>query len=228
MGTRPRIRLGAVSVTLLLLIFGSGCASESRGTAAPVTTAQSTEADEREFFELFNSGISQDYDPAPSPRALAERSTLVVGGTMEEFREGPTMSPREPSELRTVVLALQVESVYKGELPEGSMERVYVRFFSPGNAGPGVYNSALPREAETLLYLIPLSLEGGHANYVGNADAGRPMGQPLWQLTTPQGFLIGFEGDEVVQAADFTRYPATDLYQFLPQNEEYPKPGRSR
>lgn len=149
-------------------------------------------------------GPSPDYDPLPSPDALAALSQVVVQGTVEGIREG-----RAGTDLETIVLVLHPDRVAKGELPPDNDGNVYLEL--PGANGPDLdvpgedrtdlsyYERALPKGAAVVAYLVPAPAglpEEGTDVKIGNPKAGRPDGLPLYLPAGPQGFAIqGRDGD---------------------------------
>lgn len=214
MKMRPKdhaLRNATFSAFLVSAIVLAGC-GDDRSEAARAESPS-------EFFEMLE-GYSADYEPAKSPSELAEWSELVVGGKMVEVVQGRTFYPGEPSESRTVVIVVEADSSHKGALPEGSDGRVYVEFDATYNRPAETYDRSLPRDADVLMYLVRAS--GGESDPIQDEKSGRPDGQPLWRFTNPQGFLVGVNDDEVVQAQDFQKYPGASLEQFIPENEKYP------
>lgn len=169
-----------------------------------------------------------DYDPAHSPRQLAERSELVIEGTMEEVVQGRVFWPDDPVPGRSVVMVVEVERVHKGELPPASRRRIYIESQPHGNLPASHFDRLLPREAGALFFLVRYPLPGTEDSpgspEIGDELGGRPWGQPLWQLTTPQGFLVEFDAEGVVGVPECRRYPDADLADFYPDREAFPTP----
>lgn len=164
-------------------------------------------------------GYSADYEPAASPKELAEQSRLVVQGELHGFIEGREHGqvPGDPGMARTVTMVVNVTAVLKGA-GAGEGETVYVELPSPGNQHASAYRR--PDEPfPVLLYLVPAD----NPDIIVNRDAGRPQGEVLYQPTTPQGLIAGTE-ESVVQILDFTAYSGASLEQFYPDVTTYPEP----
>lgn len=191
--------------------LAAGCAAGAASTAADVD----------DFVGLMG-GAPAGYVAAKSPAELAAWSEVVVDGTIERFQDGRIWGETRESAAYTVVMVVKVTNVYKGSLPRGSNGRVYVEFLSGGRVRADAYDKAAPRDANVLLYLIPDWKETPGNPPLLNPTAGRPKGQPLWDLTTPQGFFLATPSGAVLQARDFASYPDASIGQFLPDNEQWP------
>lgn len=230
LGVGPVLRnwaiIGATAVALLVPACASSDSSSDRG-AAPSSEADSR-GDVAAFVELFT-GYSADYEPAKSPRELAEWSELVVAGRMVSVIEGRVFGTARgaPGAGSTVVLEVEVSSVEKGELPAGSNGRVYVEFDSSYRRPAADYNRVTPKDVDVLLYLVRAPLTGSANEPIQDEDAGRPDGQPLWWITTPQGFLIEDDARNVTQVREFHNYSGVALEQFFPASERFPEGGGS-
>lgn len=124
-------------------------------------------------------------------------------------------------------MVVDVTETHKGTPPSGSRGRIYVESQPHGNLSASHFNRLLPRDATVLMYLTARVPPGGELPPVKDRDGGRPLGQPLWQLTTPQGFLIEFGADGVVQVPECKRYPESELADFRPDRREFPNEPRT-
>ncbi len=161
-------------------------------------------------------GYAADYDPASSPSELADWSTVVVEGRLVDIIAGREhgRNADDPSLALTVTMVVDVDQAFHGQADDP----VYVEMPSPGNTPASEYKDvavALP----VLLYLIPAQHEPG---IIIDESAGRPKGEPLFQLTNPQGMVIGGE-ESVTQILEFTTYPGASLEDFYPDRKQYPQ-----
>lgn len=72
-----------------------------------------------------------------------------------------------------------------------------------------------------MLFFIPAHHEPG---IIIDETAGRPEGETLFQLTNPQGMVVGDESS-VTQILEFTNYPGSSLEEFYPDRTYYPDNG---
>jgi len=178
------------------------------------------------FVKLFT-GYAADYEPARSPQQLAEWSDLVVLGRIHSVTDG-RIHGDGVSRSTTVVVAVDVREVKKGALPPRSENRVYVEMESSYQRPASAYDKVAPRDVDALLFLTPAPATGVPGGQrIENPDAGRPNGQPLWQVTTPQGFLVGSATQGVFQVREFENYPSASLEEFFPEADRFP-PDPSR
>ncbi len=142
---------------------------------------------------------------------------------MEEVVKGRLFYPGEVHSWRSVVKVIKVAKTHKGRLPAASRGRIYIESLPHGGRPASHFDRLLPREARSLFYLVPYPIRGTDADLdIEDKLGGRPWGQPVWQLTTPQGFLVEFERDGVVGVPECKRYPESELADFLPGREAFP------
>ena len=203
---RNRIASLALSASLL---FVASCSS-----------LESTDASVEGFAEMF-SGYGVDYEPARSPQELASWSDLVVTGKMVEVIDGREWgsSSTDPWTARTITIVVEVSDLLQGKLPVGCEGRIYVELPSQGNLKAKPYNDALPRSSTILLYLHKMSDD--LQDEIVDPRAGRPDGQPMYQIMTPDGFLIE-GGGRVTRVIETKVWSQADLTDFLPDNVSYP------
>lgn len=183
--------------------------------AAVATSCSSDEPSAQDFARMFG-GSSADYDPASSPSELADWSTVVVEGRLVEIIAGREhgRDADDPSLAMSVTMVVAVDQVLHGQADD----LVYVEMPSPGNTPARDYKdvgAALP----VVLYLNPAQHEPG---IIIDESAGRPKDEPLFQLTNPQGMVIGGE-ESVTQILEFTTYPGASLEEFYPDRTQYPQ-----
>lgn len=209
-----RRRIAAAAAVSTLVLAGGACGGDSIEPRAAGDTDR--------FVRLFD-GFSADYEPANSPKQLAEWSELVVSGSIEKVSDGRVHGDEnEPlSAAPTISVQVKVTNARKGTLPDGSDGRVHVEFYATHGRKAAEYDRVAPRDVEVLLYLNRSPAAGTKTNPIQHPDRGRPDGQPLWRLTTPQGFLM--KSDEgVVAVQDFRRYEGTSMDMFFPGEERFP------
>ncbi|WP_108492351.1 hypothetical protein [Promicromonospora sp. AC04] len=165
-------------------------------------------------------GYSQDYEPVATPAELASQSTLVVEGEISTVTDGRTWGSAtdDPGANQSVVLNVAISEIHVGSAPEGSGDTVYVEVPSPGNVAFDAYASALPDGLTGVFYLIPAAMD---TTDILDPDAGRPAGQPLFQMASPQGLVLG-SSDGVLQLIEGDEYPEADLRDFIPESERFP------
>lgn len=177
------------------------------------------------FVRLFD-GYSAEYVPVGTPAELAGMSRLVVSGSITAIHPGPAYPQyeKDPNGLRTVVMAVAVDEVLHGSLPDPGHRSVYVQLLPPGGVAAEVFDRHAPKSATVVLYLVP-SREGGPL--VTDAEAGRPAGQPLLEPTTPQGFLVEAPGG-VVEPTGHRSFIRVGIERFLPSAGPFPSPAPPR
>lgn len=161
-----------------------------------------------------------DYDPAPTPAALAKQVDAVVIGTIEGVEEGQSYAvPGDPRPaVATSVLRIQVTKLLTGDaglMHEGS---VYIEVGHPAYVGSGVpggpevpfdhaaYAKTVPVGSKGLFFLYDRTNEP-YAEVILNEGAGRPAGARITQAFV-QGFLIETESGKLVSVfASFETMP---------------------
>lgn len=142
----------------------------------------------KRFARLFG-GYSADYEPFETAKEMEAASQLVLKGTIADIRPGRILyaeSLDNPEAAQALVMEVAWTEVVTGEEPtEGS---VYLELPS-GGRDASEFEHALPVDASVGLYLVPARNESGDLP-IGDEDAGRPEGAPLWVPVNPQGFVI--------------------------------------
>jgi hypothetical protein len=90
-----------------------------------------------------------------------------------------------------------VRADHEGELPKGSDGVVSIELPSPGSKPAEAYADALPEDLWGVFYVVEAA---GDPSEILDPAEGRPDGQPLFEVTTPQGLLV--EGDAMVAQQD--------------------------
>ncbi|MBX0302026.1 hypothetical protein K2F54_18880 [Cryobacterium sp. 1639] len=198
-----------VGLTALAL---SGCAAAPVAGGEPATTPSATvdASDEasrpysaQQSVEQF-AGLDFDYDPLTSPAALAERSRLVVAGTIDRVQEGRVeIVPGNENipGISTIVLVLRDAKAVVGSVDEGSDGLVYVELQNPGQQDPDAYQDGLREGSRVVAYLLPAfdgALVEGTDIAIAEPKAGRPVGQALYMPTGPQALILQYEDEAVV------------------------------
>lgn len=197
------------AVPLAVALFVTACSS-----------AAGREALEPRALAVLFEGGSADYEPAKTPADLAARSEIVVEGSVSTVTRGRVWgtSADNAGSSVSVVLNVDVTRILVGNLPARSDGTVYVELQSHGNVPASAYAAALPADTRGVFYLVTAPLSGAD---IVEPGAGRPVGQPLYEVTTPQGMVLG--DDAVTQQLGEGRAPeGSDLRDFLPASERFP------
>lgn len=208
MGRRRRPSGARVCVVVVLVL--ASCAAASVTAADP------------DAFGGMLAGATADHDPVGSPEVLAEMSDLVVAGTITAVTDGRLWGRGEddPAANRSIVLNVSVTDVHVGTLPVGADGVVYVELPSPGGVEAQVYEEHLPADLAGVFFLVPAG-EPGESTPIQDGTAGRPVGQPLFQTTNPQGIVLD-TGDQARRLVEGTLLGEADLTRFLPDAERFP------
>ena len=193
-----RLTIAAIAGSAALAATLSACTSPSV-PARPQVNSYSVQQSVEAF-----AGIDYDYDPAPSPAALAEQSRLVVTGTIDRVQEGrvqtiPTND--QAPEISTIVLVLGHAKPVLGSLEQDSDGFVYLELPNPGGREAKEYQDGLRAGAEVVAYLVPAS-DGAPAENIDSAiadsKAGRPPGQALYLPAGPQALILKYQDEALV------------------------------
>ena len=174
--------LSVLSVTLLL-----GCASEeAKGPDEPVVFQEGDA-----FYKLLNmtSGNYVELDDT----GLVERSSLVAVGhiiRVEDGMEIKNVDARVPTSLHTMVMAVQVDKVLKGDTTD---DVVYVEYLHGGAFSAATFDANRPT-GSSVLFLTEAEWGPHRSVQYLNRDRGRPAGKPLYRLITPQGWFTEIGG----------------------------------
>lgn len=123
----------------------------------------------------------------PGPLATTPDVQLIVAGTTEGIQSGPILfaeSREDPQAEQQIVIAVRAAVTLKGDAPRSGI--VYVQ--ADGNWPVEKYRSGLPVGTVVGLYL-EYPPQAGVEWPVGNPDAGRPHGEPLWQVG-PRSMIV--------------------------------------
>ena len=202
MRTATRSTLATLMLSLAIATTLSACASETPAVqdSRDEDAASYSVQDSVEQF----TGIDFDYNPVPSPAALAERSDLVVTGTIERVQEGrdeiiPANEKAPP--YQTIVLVLRDVQAIQGSFEQDNDGYVYIELPNPGQREPSAYEDGLFPGSNVVAYLMPafdgVLVEGSDVA-MADPEAGRPLGQALYQPTGPQALILQHGTDAVV------------------------------
>lgn len=130
------------------------------------------------FASALRDGIAVDYTPLPSPGYAMAHSAVVVDGHLEGVTEAPVYSHGDPvTDARTrgrfVVLAVRVDRVLRGAVPESTTGLLYVRQLA------GV---ATAQELSAIVPRVRIALVVADEFVAGTVTAwpdGLPSGTPL-------------------------------------------------
>jgi hypothetical protein len=198
MGTATR----SLVLSLVMATTLSACAG-GEPAVPDISEGDAASYSVRDSVELF-AGLDHDYDPVPSPAALAERSAVVVTGTIERVQEGrdeviPANEKAPP--YQTIVLVLRDAEAVVGSLEDDGDDFVYVELPNPGQREPTAYEDGLFPGSNVVAYLMQafdgVLVEGSDVAMADPA-AGRPPGQALYQPTGPQALILQHGTDAVV------------------------------
>jgi hypothetical protein len=184
--------LGAVCACgVPALQAGSGVPATQAGSGGPATIGSGRAGTRQPFPDLFRRTGSATFDRAPSRRALADESTVVVLGRLTDIRAGRTVgSTRSDVVEHRLVHLFTVERVVKGD---GVGPRIQVETDWPGDPPIEDYGASVPGSGRAVLYLRPAAT--GSRDLIFTADR-LPLGPgaPLFVPTTPQGYVIDVDG----------------------------------
>jgi hypothetical protein len=200
-------------VLAVLLGAASGC------TALHPTTGDGERSAQQEA-EPFAGGTA-DYDPARSPKQLASWSEVVVQGHIREVVPGRSWasSADDPGRADTITVVVAVEEILDGAMPPGSDGNLYLELPSPGGVEAAVYDDAAPKEEVVVAYAT--LLPDDRPEPVLDPAAGRPAGQRLATLTTPQGLVLATDAADG-PVVDFADAEGVDLCDYLPNALKFP------
>ena len=226
--TLPTSGAAAVGAATIVMLLASGCASkatDSTDSAASASTTRGPQAsapadevpnvDKQRIASLWDS-IEYDYTPVDSSPDLAEDPEIasVVTGRVLDFAPGPIFfaeTADDPEAVQNVVMSVAVDEVFKGDQPGDGT--IYVRLDATRSLDG--FRSALPAGTVVALYL-DRSPDEGSGLVIGDEGAGRPEGEPLWQVG-PQGFVVADnENDGVVFPIDPSIAPNAEFEQQVP------------
>ena len=200
MRSRGRSTLAALVTSVVLVTAISSCAPvEPVEPVEPVTTYSA-----RDCVDLLGV-VTYDYDPVPSPSALAEQSRLVVTGMVDRVQEGRVeiVPGNENAPVgSTMVLVLRDPEAVLGDFSEGSDGFVYVELPAPpALQDADAYQDGPCTGASVVAYLTPAS-DGAPVEGVDIAiedpQAGRPAGQALYIPAGPQALILQYDDEAVV------------------------------
>lgn len=188
----------AIAVTLSLsAIFGvTGCTTQT-GTADALhseETRMTLSASSLDILGMYK-GTSVDVNPVSDPDLLTGLAKAVIEGEILNFsigREWQFGGPDNASSYSTI-MEVRVTKVYKGTgLMPGS--KVYVEhFLSPDVTFESLNTTMVGFKCG--LFLIPAAGDG-YAGLV-DAQAGRPLGEPLW-VSGAQTFVVQDKSNQQV------------------------------
>ena len=180
------------SVAILSTLVAAGCSAPSTVGREP------SAADAAGFSNLFLEGYHADYEPVATTSDLAKLSAAVVSGTATKVMPGRQFGRGldDPALSKSIVLKIDNVRLLAGEMLSGSRSSIFLELPAPYNEGAQVFDSLLPRDAPVIVYLEP-ALSAQQTDIV-DENAGRPSGDPLWQLVSPQGFFMASDSGATV------------------------------
>lgn len=181
----------------------SGCSTSSPGASLDSDqAAHATAVPDADDVLVAFSGISFDYDAVETGADLAEISEAELTGTVRSVSEGraATVVGTDDVLSQSIVVEIAPDQVFSGSDVQ-KLDSVYVKLGNAGNKSASAYADALPLGAHVMAYIEPAwdgSARTGVDQELQDPDAGRPAGEPLYMLTSPQGFAIAASSDDVV------------------------------
>lgn len=126
-------------------------------------------------YDTYFASFSTDYDPAPTPAALAEESTVVTRATLVDVEDG-----RYFGESADAPDGVHLNLVF--ETADG--ERYYVQIPRPMDSDVDHLRTVMPIDASSVIFIRPNDdpIEDGWYN---TRDDGNE-----WFFTTPQGWIL--------------------------------------
>ncbi|MGO1265140.1 MAG: hypothetical protein ACTHY8_03200 [Microbacterium gubbeenense] len=200
MRTRTFLVFAAAAGACALL---SGCSTSSPGASSDGDqTARATVTPDGDNVLAAFAGISSDYDAVETGPDLAEISEAEVVGTIRSVSEGRVAAVVGTDDVlsHSIVVEIAPDQVFSGSEVQ-TLDSVYVELNNPGDRNASEYADALPLGAQVMAYIEPAwdgSAQTGVDQELQNPDAGRPTGEPLYVLTSPQGFAIVASSGDVV------------------------------
>lgn len=189
--------------------FAVGCGSDgASGSSEGVTVQRPTLA-----------GILEWVNPPRTPKAMAGRADVVVVGETGTPQDGPILgtSREDPGALLTTVVPISVDSVESGSLPAGSDGTIYLQLTTPETPeGDQLKRGMTNRSGIFYLSAVPKNFAEPE---ITNADAGRPAGQFLHQISAEQGILLVLDGGDVWSVGG-AQTLGTDIDDLYPSSEK--------
>lgn len=198
-----RIRAGVVALGIAATLALGGCTAS--GSPADVEGDSASTGASVEGLHSLVADIAFDYDDVQSNDELAQLSDAVFSGRVVRIKNGPQYGKGGDglTEIRSVVVEVQVTDVVKGSVDRGRSAHVVI--YAPVGVDAARWRSELPEGTRVIVY----ATESGADDRPGNgldtidASAGRPAGAPLY-VPAVQGFTV--------ELPDGTLYwPLTDV-----------------
>lgn len=199
---RTRIFLVSVAAAAACALL-SGCSTSSPGAPSNSDPAvRATVMPEADDVLAAFSGVSFDYETVETGPDLAEISEAELMGTIRSVSDGrvATVVGTDDVLSQSIVVEITPDQVFSG----GDVQKlgsVYVELGNPGSRSASAYADALPIGAQVMAYIEPAwdgSARTGVDQELQDPDAGRPTGEPLYMLTSPQGFALMASSGDVV------------------------------
>lgn len=208
----------AAVVSSCALLAGCASSSQEDGSGSPATPSTGATASRHvSSFVAALEGGSADYDQEDSPESMAEHSDAVIEGRIVGVDEGrsygsaigafDTVTCVSATIDVTRTLTGKVDTPVFVELDAGAVQLEEMR-------------ASLPTDATGIFYLTDWSSPSSSTEIL-NPEAGRPPGQPMYVLASPQGGVLP-DGDSSVELMTGTEYPETSIEDFTPSQGEFP------
>lgn len=203
----------ASSLALLASCAGSSQDNGSSESAAPSTSSSRSVS---AFMAALNAG-SSDYNEEASPEDMAEHSDSIVEGRIVALNEGRSYGSAIGAidTITRVSATINVTRTLKG--PAAST--VYLEL-DASSVQLEEMRATLPTSTTGIFYLTDRSSPSVSTEIL-NPNAGRPQGQPIYVLASPQGGVLP-DGQSSVEFMTGTEYPDTSITDFTPSQTEFP------
>lgn len=195
----------AGAVALAVLITSCGSTTPEASDEARAGTVGTLTADEvRDAF----SSLAYDYTPVDSTAELADRSDVVISGTLVDIAAGRLEDPGDKFEARNSALKVTVTAASKGRIGVGDMLWIELP------VAPGQLERTLPVGLPITAYLVPATpdKEDYHFSFEGSEV---PSSADLWRPAHAQGLIFELQQANELDTRPFE--PLTGAVQSLPE-----------
>jgi len=189
----------AAAVGACGLLSGCDALSPDESSETEQTEPDIVMPDSEDVLAAF-SGVNFDYEAVETGADLAKLATAELTGTIRSVNEGrvATVVGTDDMLSQSIIVEIAPDQVF----PDSDIQQldsVYVELVNPGSRNVSAYAEALPIGAQVMAYIEPAwdgSARTGVDQELQDPDAGRPIGEPLYMLTSPQGFAIAASSGE--------------------------------
>jgi hypothetical protein len=173
----------------------------------------SEQSDDISSFVSWMRLVQHDYEPAATPSDLAQRSDLVIVGTIVGVKTGQSYAPLPGAEEEgdvSSVIEVQVDEKLSGDVDLTKGGSAYIQITNPAYVGDGsgqgklvpfdlaAFQETVPIGTSGVFFLIDITDQPVY-EYVIDKGAGRPGGSSLLG-THVQGFVLEASDGSLVSA----------------------------